>query len=64
MPTVRIEDDGAVRTITLNRPERRNALLPEMLDELTVALSEVNQSGARVVVLAGEGESFCSGLDI
>jgi methylglutaconyl-CoA hydratase len=64
MSTVRVEDDGAVRTITLNRPERRNALAPEMMDELVAALGEANGCGARVVVLAGEGESFCAGLDL
>src|SRR6202012_5711779 len=64
MATIRVEDDGAVRTITLNRPERRNALVPEMMDALTVALGEANGCGARVVVLAGEGESFCAGLDL
>lgn len=64
MSTIRVEDDGAVRTITLNRPERRNALAPEMMDELIAALGEANTSGARVVVLAGEGESFCAGLDL
>jgi methylglutaconyl-CoA hydratase len=64
MSTIRVEDDGAVRTITLNRPERRNALAPEMIDELIVALGEANTCGARVVVLAGEGESFCAGLDL
>lgn len=64
MSTVRVEDDGAVRTITLNRPERRNALAPEMMEELIAALREANTCGARVVVLAGEGESFCAGLDL
>jgi methylglutaconyl-CoA hydratase len=62
--TIRVEDDGAVRTITLNRPERRNALAPEMMEELIAALGEANRGGARVVVLAGEGESFCAGLDL
>ena len=64
MSTVRIEDDGQVRTITLNRPERRNALVPEMQDELIVAFTDANTCGARVVILAAEGESFCSGLDL
>ena len=64
MSTVRVEDDGAVRTITLNRPERRNALEPEMMDALIAVLGETNGCGARVVVLAGEGESFCAGLDL
>jgi len=64
MSTIRVEDDGAVRTITLNRPERRNALVPLMQDELAAALGEANTCGTRVVVLAGEGESFCAGLDL
>jgi methylglutaconyl-CoA hydratase len=62
--TIRVEDDGAIRTITLNRPERRNALVPEMQEELIAAFGEVDGCGARVVVLAGEGDSFCSGLDL
>jgi methylglutaconyl-CoA hydratase len=64
MSTVRVEDDGAVRTITLNRPERRNALVPEMQEELVAALEGAEAAGARVVVLAGEGEAFCAGLDL
>ena len=64
MATVRVEDEAAVRAITLNRPERRNALLPSMMDELSAAFTEANVCGARVVVLAGEGESFCAGLDL
>ena len=64
MSTVRIEDDGPIRTITLNRPERRNALVPEMQDELIAAFTDANACGARVVILAAEGESFCSGLDL
>ncbi len=64
LATVRVEDDGVVRTITLNRPERRNALTPEVMEELVVAFGDANSCGARVVVLAGEGEAFCSGLDL
>jgi len=62
MNTLRIHDEGLIRTITLNRPERRNALTPEMQDELIVAFSDANN--ARVVLLAGAGESFCAGLDL
>jgi methylglutaconyl-CoA hydratase len=61
MSTLHIQDDGLLRTITLNRPERRNALTPEMQDELIAAFTG---SRARVVLLAGAGESFCAGLDI
>jgi methylglutaconyl-CoA hydratase len=64
MSTVLVEDAGGVRTITLNRPERRNALVPEMMDELAAAFHEAAAHGARVVVLRGEGESFCAGLDL
>jgi methylglutaconyl-CoA hydratase len=64
MAMVRVEDAGGVRTITLNRPERRNALVPAMMDELATAFDTAESSGARVVVLQGEGESFCAGLDL
>lgn len=62
--TILVADDGAVRTITLNRPERRNAMTPEMQAELIVAMDEAATSSCRVVVFAGAGEAFCSGLDL
>lgn len=64
MPVLLIHDDGPVRKLTLNRPERRNALTPELIDELTAAFLAVSESSARILVLAGAGESFCSGLDL
>lgn len=64
MPNLLIDDRGPVRTLTLNRPERRNALTPELIDELATAFEAVNGSGVRILVLAGAGESFCSGLDL
>jgi methylglutaconyl-CoA hydratase len=48
----------------LNRPERRNAMTPEMQMELISALEDASSSGCRVLVLAGAGEAFCSGLDL
>ena len=62
--TVLVWDAGWVRTITLNRPERRNAMTPQMQDELIAAMEEAAASDCRVVVLAGAGESFCAGLDL
>ena len=53
-----------VRTITLNRPERRNALSPEMQAELIIAMEQAVQDRCRVLILTGAGESFCSGLDL
>jgi methylglutaconyl-CoA hydratase len=64
MALVRVEDDRGIRTITLNRPEKRNALTPELQDELIAALEGAEDAGARVVVIAGEGEPFCAGLDL
>jgi methylglutaconyl-CoA hydratase len=57
------EEDG-IRRITLNRPERRNAMTPEMQVELIAAMEEAAASDCRVVVFAGAGEAFCAGLDL
>ena len=62
--TILIADNGPVRTITLNRPERRNALSPEMQLGLIDAMRAAVASGCRVLVLAGAGDVFCSGLDL
>jgi methylglutaconyl-CoA hydratase len=62
--TLLVTEDDGVRTITLNRPERRNAMTPEMQDELIAAMNEAGASDCRVVVFAGAGESFCAGLDL
>jgi methylglutaconyl-CoA hydratase len=48
----------------LNRPERRNAMTPEMQTELVAALEDTALSGCRVLVLTGAGDAFCSGLDL
>ena len=57
--------DGHAAIITLNRPERLNALSPELRDALTDALAEVHQSDeVRVVILTGAGRGFCSGADL
>ena len=65
MDTLRIDDAGAVRTITLNRPEVRNAMNRAMLSELVQALEAANlDQDVRCVVLTGEGPVFCAGGDI
>jgi len=64
MKTLFVEESEGVRRITLNRPERRNAMTPEMLDELIAAMDEAAASVCRVVVFAGMGEAFCAGLDL
>ncbi len=62
--TILVAESASIRTITLNRPERRNAMTPEMQMELIAALEDAASSGCRVLVLAGAGEAFCSGLDL
>jgi len=62
--TILISDDAAVRTITLDRPEKRNAMTPEMQTELIAAMQETVATGCRVLVFAGAGDAFCSGLDL
>lgn len=59
-----VADAGPVRTITLNRPERRNAMTPEMQMELIAALEDAAASDCRVLVITGAGDAFCSGLDL
>jgi len=56
--------DGAVAIITLNRPEKRNALSFELLDELMAGLDEVEQSDAQVLIMTGAGKAFCAGMDL
>ena len=62
--TILVAEHNGVRTITLNRPERRNAMTPEMQAELIAAMEEAAASDCRAVVLAGAGAAFCSGLDL
>jgi len=62
--TILVTEEDGVKTIMLNRPERRNAMTPEMQDELIAALEKAAVGHCRVVVLAGAGEAFCAGLDM
>jgi methylglutaconyl-CoA hydratase len=62
MSALRIEREGSVLRVTLARPERRNAFDAGLIRALTEAFADVGD--ARVVVLAGDGESFCAGADI
>src|SRR5581483_5140032 len=62
---VLVETDGAVRTITLNRPDRLNAISGPMLGALSSALVAADRDPeVRVIVLTGAGRGFCAGLDL
>lgn len=62
--TLRLSHQGAVATVTLDRPQRLNAAPPQMFDELGSALKQLPALGARALVITGEGRAFCSGADL
>jgi len=66
MPVVLIEKElQQISVVTLNRPERRNALTLELLIELCAAIKVVSeQPKQRVLILRGAGAAFCTGLDL
>jgi enoyl-CoA hydratase/carnithine racemase len=64
MSTVEFSVDDDVALIWLNRPERLNAVVSELVDDLLIALDAVAKSGANAVVLAGRGRAFCAGHDL
>ncbi|MEM9290529.1 MAG: crotonase/enoyl-CoA hydratase family protein [Acidobacteriota bacterium] len=62
--SIKYAKDGAIATITLNRPTKYNTLRFEMLDRLSAALRDANRDDEiRVIVLQGAGDSFCGGFD-
>jgi len=62
--TVQLAFERRVATLTLNRPEKRNAISFELIDDLLRALDEVAKSDAIVTIVTGAGKAFCSGLDL
>ena len=62
--TVQLAYDGGVAIITLNRPDKRNAISFELIDDLLRAFDEVAKSDAIVLILTGAGKAFSSGLDL
>jgi methylglutaconyl-CoA hydratase len=62
--TLELASDSGIATITFNRPEKRNALSFQLLDEMRGALDEVERSDALVLVVTGAGKAFCAGMDL
>jgi methylglutaconyl-CoA hydratase len=64
--TISVERDvRGVVTLTLNRPDKHNAMNDQLIDEVTAAIGMINEDGAnRVLVLTGAGDSFCAGGDL
>lgn len=64
-PLVNLSIEGGVATVELNRPHRRNAIIPPMLDELATAVESASATeSVQAIVLCGAGGAFCSGLDL
>jgi methylglutaconyl-CoA hydratase len=62
--TIQLGHDAGMVRVTLNRPEKRNALSYELIDDLLGALEEVANSSAQVLLLTGAGAAFCAGMDL
>jgi enoyl-CoA hydratase len=63
-PQIQLDRDGAIATLTLNRPESLNALTPDMLEQAVDAVRSVAASDARVLIVTGAGRAFCVGVDL
>ena len=62
--TLLLETDGPLAIITLNRPEKRNAISTPMIAEIQTALDDLEKAHVRVVILTGAGTAFCAGMDL
>ena len=62
--TLNLQFELQIGFLTFNRPEKRNAISPRMIDELMEALDEIERAPVRVAILTGAGQSFCSGMDL
>jgi methylglutaconyl-CoA hydratase len=62
--TVIYSEAQGIATITLNRPDKRNAISYELIDDVTAALKQAAASTAQIVILTGAGSAFCAGMDL
>ncbi|MGO9642337.1 MAG: enoyl-CoA hydratase/isomerase family protein [Candidatus Acidiferrales bacterium] len=62
--TIKLATEGRTALLTLNRPDKRNAISPQMIDELLAAFDEIEAGPVCVVILTGAGKAFCAGMDL
>ncbi len=62
--TILLTESDRVATLTFNRPEKRNAISYELIDEMFLALAAVERSDAEVLIITGAGMAFCAGMDL
>jgi len=62
--TITLSESDGIALLTLNRPDKRNAISYELIDDLQHALDAVRNSQSQVLILTGAGKAFCSGMDL
>src|SRR6202045_830841 len=62
--TLILEFSGEIAKVTLNRPDKRNAINPQMIADLQTSLDTIEKSHSRVVIVTGAGKAFCAGMDL
>ncbi|HZR66871.1 MAG TPA: enoyl-CoA hydratase-related protein [Terriglobales bacterium] len=62
--TLQLASHSRVATLTLNRPDKRNAISFQLVDELIGAFDHIENSDAQVLILTGAGKAFCAGMDL
>lgn len=62
--TIQLAYDLGIATLTFHRPEKRNAISFELIDDLLHGFNEVENSSAQVLIITGAGKAFCSGMDL
>jgi len=62
--TLTVSHEDRIATITLNRPEKRNAVSFQLVEDLIGALGAIDKSDSQVVIITGAGKAFCAGLDL
>src|SRR6266404_3373661 len=62
--TLQLAFEAGIATLTLNRPDKRNAISYELIDDLLRALEEVKNSSTQILIVTGAGKAFCPGMDL
>jgi methylglutaconyl-CoA hydratase len=62
--TIQLAHESGIATITLNRPDKRNAVSFDLVEELMAALDEIEASFSNVLIMTGAGKAFCAGMDL
>jgi len=62
--TLTLHESNRIALLTLNRPDKRNAISYELIADLEKALDQVRNSSAQVLIVTGAGKAFCSGMDL